>query len=389
MCSAAFRASLALLCAVALSAGIEGYSQTNTPVSTPAGGTQAAVAGAAVTPDATPVKPLEKRPTTPTYADDPKFQKALASAKEARIPVDERLARWKNANKIAKNQCVECLHQMIFWQMDKLQWKDAIGSANQLDLIATTPIEKFFAESQRGAALMHSNNDEPKPEQLKEAEASLRSALGISSKAANLVYTEGRALAMMGRDDEAKEMFQKYLDLAKMSDPYRTRAEHFVENPKLAAMRMAPAFTLTTSEGEQISLDDMNGKVVLLDFWATWCGPCKESLPDIQKIAKKFADQPLVVISISIDRDDVAWKNFIAKNNMTWPQYRDADGLLSSTYGASAIPRFFTIDTDGVLQSVKVGSGADVEGDVRRLINKARDAEKKKAKESQRTTAGG
>jgi peroxiredoxin len=325
----------------------------------------------------------------PAYASDPKFQKALALAKEKKsFPADEWLARWKNASKIAKGQCVECLHHMIVFQMELLQWKDAINTADQLEAIAAAPNEKFFAQSQRGAALMQTNNGEPKPEQLKEAEASLHSALAMIPGDTTVIWAEGRALAMLGRDDEAKQMFQKYLDLAKMSDIYRTRAEHFIESPRLASMRMAPAFTLITSEGEQMSLDDMGGKVVLLDFWATWCGPCKESLPEIQRIAKKFADQPLVVISISSDRDESAWRTFIQKNNMTWPQYRDANGALSRTYGVDAIPHYFSIDTDGVLQNVQVGSGADVEGDVRKLLNKAHDAEKKKAKESDRAAAG-
>jgi peroxiredoxin len=327
-------------------------------------------------------------PGAPAYASDPKFQKALAEARERRLPTDERLSRWKNASKIARGQCVECLRQVISLQLQQGQWKDAANSASQLDAIATEPKDKAFAEAERGSALLHSNNDEPKPEQLKEAESSLHSALAIAPRSPNVVYLEGRALAMQGRDDEAAKTFQSYLDMVKMSDPYRTRAEHFVENPRLAAMRLAPPFTLTTSEGEQMSLDDMGGKVVLLDFWATWCGPCRESLPEIQRIAKKFADQPLVVISISSDKDESAWKNFVQKNNMTWPQYRDADGALSRAYSVSSIPHYFSIDTDGVLQSVKVGSGADVEGDVRRLLGKARDAEKKKAKASDRPPAG-
>jgi peroxiredoxin len=334
--------------------------------------------------DAAGAKPQE----TPAYASDPKFQKALASADEKKLlPEEERLARWKNANKIAKGQCVECLHRIIGLQMAQSQWKDAINTANQLDIVATTPREKFYAESQRGLALMHGNDDEPKPDQVKAAEDSMRAALTIAPNSANLVYLDGRALAMMSRDDEAKAAFQKYLDLVGMSDPYRTRAEHFIEDPRLAALRMAPAFTLTTSEGEQMSLDDMGGKVVLLDFWATWCGPCVESLPEIQRIAKKFADQPLVVLSISSDKDDIEWKTFVEKNHMTWPQYRDTSGALSRAYGVVSIPRYFTIDTDGALQSVKVGSGADVESDVRRLVNKARDAEKKKAKDSDRASA--
>jgi len=332
---------------------------------------------------------MKTSPATPAYADDPKFQQALASAKEMRMPVDERLARWKKANKIAKGQCIECLHQMIQWQMVQKKWEDVDDTAGKLDAIATTPAEKFYAEAERGAALMHSNDDEPGSTEVKEAEASMRSALAITPRSANLIFLEGRALAMMGRDDEAKEMFQKYVELVKTTDTYRTRAEHFIEDPTLAALRMAPAFTLTTSDGEQMSLDDMDGKVVLLDFWATWCGPCKESLPEIQRIAQKFADEPFVVISISSDKDENAWKTFIQRNHMTWPQYRDANGALSRAYSVSTIPHYFSIDTDGVLQSVKVGSGANVEGDVRRLLNKARDAEKKKAKEAARASAGG
>jgi peroxiredoxin len=96
-----------------------------------------------------------------------------------------------------------------------------------------------------------------------------------------------------------------------------------------------------------------------------------------------------VVISISSDKDVSAWKTFIQKNDMTWPQYGDADGALSRAYGVNAIPHYFSIDADGVLQNVQVGSGADVEGEVHKLLNKAHDAEKKKAKESNRATATG
>jgi thiol-disulfide isomerase/thioredoxin len=94
---------------------------------------------------------------------------------------------------------------------------------------------------------------------------------------------------------------------------------------------MAPAFVLTTLSGEQFSLDKLEGKVILVDFWATWCGPCREALPHMQTIAKKFAGQPLVILSISLDNDQTRWQSFVAKNNMTWQQYRDGgfDGVMA------------------------------------------------------------
>jgi len=321
----------------------------------------------------------------PAYESDPKFQEALAKAREKKLPPGEqhpkveRLARWKHASKLAKDQCIECLHEVLHFQMELSQWKDAISTAGALDNLATDRKEKYYANSERGIALMNTNDGDPKPEQLKQAETSFKAALDINPKNKTVIFGEGRALAMLGRNDEASAMFQRYVDTVKDSDSLRTRAEHFVENPHLAAMHMAPPFTLTTTEGEEMSLDDMNGKVVLLDFWATWCGPCNEALPEIKKIAKDFAGRPLVVLSISTDDNDVAWKAFIQKNQMTWPQYRDASGALARAYDAESIPRYFTIDTDGVLQSVKVGSDSDPEGDVRKLVKRAEDAEKKKA----------
>jgi len=88
-----------------------------------------------------------------------------------------------------------------------------------------------------------------------------------------------------------------------------------------AAARLAPAFSVSTVDGRQISMDDLQGKVVLLDFWATWCGPCREALPHIRNVAKKFQGQPLVILSVSLDSDEE--REFIGKNEMNWPQYRD------------------------------------------------------------------
>src|SRR5579864_9155774 len=114
---------------------------------------------------------------------------------------------------------------------------------------------------------------------------------------------------------------------------------------------MAPPFAVTTIDGQRISMDDLQGKVVLLDFWATWCGPCREALPHMQKVAKKFQGQPLVILSVSLDKDEKAWREFITKNEMTWPQYRDGsfEGPIARKFSVDAIPHTFTIDADGVL----------------------------------------
>ena len=92
----------------------------------------------------------------------------------------------------------------------------------------------------------------------------------------------------------------------------------------------------------------------------------------MKKIAKEFANDPLVIISVSWDSDEAKWRDFVAKNEMTWVQYRDADHALSNQFGINAIPHYFTIDSDGVLTAEMLGEDQDVEGKLKKLIAKAR-----------------
>ena len=187
-------------------------------------------------------------------------------------------------------------------------------------------------------------------------------------------YSDGCVLARMGKDDDAKQQFTACAQAASANDPMRVRAAHFAENPSLSLHKMAPAFEVTALDGSHFNLDNMGGRVVLIDFWATWCGPCNEELPHVQKIAKEFANDPFVLISISWDDDEAKWKDFIAKHEMTWVQYRDADHKLSNEFGINAIPHYFTIDSDGVLTAEMLGSGNDVEGKIKKLIKRARES---------------
>jgi thiol-disulfide isomerase/thioredoxin len=157
-------------------------------------------------------------------------------------------------------------------------------------------------------------------------------------------------------------------------DPDRQRALRYISQPELARARMAPAFAVTTLDGQRVSLDDLKGKVVLIDFWATWCAPCREALPHMRDIAKKFEGQPLIVLSVSLDNDAQKWKDFIAKNGMTWLQYRDGGftGSVSRLFAVEAIPHTFTIDADGVLQDEHIGD-ASIEGKLKKLVGRARE----------------
>ena len=190
------------------------------------------------------------------------------------------------------------------------------------------------------------------------------------------VFADGQALANLKQDDAAKAQFEKFVKMRPEGDVERQRAMRYVSRPELARARMAPAFAVTTLDGTHVSLDDLKGKVVLLDFWATWCGPCREALPHMKSIAKKFQGQPLVVLSISLDKSEDTWKDFIAKNEMTWLHYRDGgfEGPIAKLFAVEAIPHTFTIDADGVLQDEQIGDGS-IEGKLKKLIAKAQEGQ--------------
>lgn len=311
-----------------------------------------------------------------SYRTNPQFVAAVKDGREMEREHRHGFAidAYKKAIKISGGSCVECYGALFGAQMADESYKDAIRTAVEMEAVATTPMVKSVAAYDRGRALMAKAGGKPKPEQLQEALAAFQEAAQLYPKNMGATFNAGDVLARLGRLDEARKDFELCLSTLKPTDAAYPRVKHFAEDPTLATHRMAPAFEVTALDGSKFNLDAMGGKVVLIDFWATWCGPCNEELPELKKIAKEFAGQPFVMISVSADKDEAAWKAFVQKHEMTWVQYRDGDHKLQDDFGVTAIPNYFTIDSDGVLTSEMMGSGSDVESKLKKLIAKAEEA---------------
>ncbi len=314
--------------------------------------------------------------TPAAYTANPKFQKEVAAAKEPRDLTTFRIDHWKKANKIAGGACEDCLLRIAELEYRSGDTKGTLQTTTELETHTTSPQVKAVAEYLRGSTLLYANQGRPKPEQLQAATADFRAAAKNDPSLHMALFREGSALALEHQDDDARQAFSRFVELTPETDRFRIRARHFAENPALAREKMAPPFAVTTADGKQFTLDDMGGRVVLVDFWATWCGPCNQELPHIAKLAQEFAGQPFVLISVSWDKDPAKWHDFIASHGMTWNQYRDDDHQLSTAYGVDAIPHYFTIDSDGVLQDEKIGSGSNIEGKLKKLVARAREAQK-------------
>ena len=119
----------------------------------------------------------------------------------------------------------------------------------------------------------------------------------------------------------------------------------------------APDFTFPEIDGVEVSLSDFKGKVVLVNIWATWCKPCVDEMPSMEKLYKKFNGQNFEILAVSIDeagRDSVA--PFMSKYKLTFPALIDSKGTIISLYGATGVPESFIIDKNGILVNKIVGA---------------------------------
>ncbi|MGA3162241.1 MAG: redoxin domain-containing protein [Terracidiphilus sp.] len=330
----------------------------------------------------TPAPAPQSKPAAPSSGPaDPKAIKTFASAVDWQRHghYEAAMDDYRKANKQDGGHCAVCLQRAYDMAIKLEAYKDAIEIARELLSISENDAERANAHWYLAMALQVDGIRNKKERSIQESRGEFKAELDLNPNNAVARYNYGITLARLHQDDAARAEFTAFLDQDRKYPNLHPRAERFVERVELARATMAPPFSLTTLDGQHISMDGLAGKVVLIDFWATWCGPCREALPHIRQIAKKFEGQPLVVLSISQDGDEAKWREFVEKNGMTWLQYCDrGTGPLSRQFGVHAIPATFTIDSDGVLEDQHVGD-ADIEGKLKKLIARATAAANKKA----------
>ncbi len=137
------------------------------------------------------------------------------------------------------------------------------------------------------------------------------------------------------------------------------------------AGQTAPEILLPTPEGNQIALSSFRGKVVLVDFWASWCGPCRKEMPNVVKAYAKFKDKGFEIFGVSLDQDRDRWVEAIAKDGMTWPQVSDLkywESAPARLYNVQSIPYTVLLDKEGKILYKNL-RGAALEEKLAELLN--------------------
>lgn len=113
----------------------------------------------------------------------------------------------------------------------------------------------------------------------------------------------------------------------------------------------APNFQLRDLQGRLVALSDLRGKVVMVNFWATWCGPCRVEMPAMEQLYRTFSRKDFEILAVSTDAEGVSvTKPFQQENRFTFPILHDADYRVGLTYGARSLPMTFMVDRQGIVR---------------------------------------
>ena len=273
---------------------------------------------------------------------------------------DDAIKYYKRANKLRDNRSPEALLKLTRALSRDANYKGATDSAHKAVLCAANDQDKINGYTAAGLVLLvefsAKADDKNRAKYAAEAEQEFREALKLSPNDDAAGEGLGEALLKQSKDAEGIAVLKEYLS----THPDSRNAgwvRKLISNPRRARENFIPDFSAPTLNGGLLSTESLRGKVLVLDFWATWCGPCVESIPEVRSFAHKFAKEPVVVISISADKNEDVWRKYVESHDMKWAQIYDGDRVIQRAFGISVYPTYLVVDPEGVLTSVVIGAG--------------------------------
>lgn len=276
-------------------------------------------------------------------AANPEPERELAAGKVAaeQGAYEDAATHFNKANELRNSKCSECYVWLARIDMAAGKLDHALTQIEKGVTTAVSGQELAIAQLYRGLVLGRQGD-------LARAEVAFKAASSANPGCLECRFNLGFVLLKESKDAEGVEIL-KTISAGFSGTPRGREIQRFIADPSRIRKNYAPEFSAKLLSGDEINLDSLKGKVVLLDFWGTWCGACRVSLPLLKELAAR-AD-PAKVAIISIDEADPRqkWEQFIQDNGMTWTQVYDGNRSLYRAFGVDAFPRYFILSRDGII----------------------------------------
>lgn len=291
------------------------------------------------------------------YQSNRDYEQALESYREA-----DRLSHHTSAQALLKIALIDKKAGFL-WDAAS-EAKNAIAAAGDNKTLA------WQARLLR-AAILTQLASKPTDNKLKDAEAELRAAVLLDPAQPVAHYNLGIVLLKQERDADGIAELNALLALPKTDPVLAADARRMIANPVRVRTPFLPGFSFTTRENQAVSNASLRGKVALLDFWGSWCPPCRASVPILRNVQRKYAAKAFQLVGISSDEDEDAWKRFVESQHMDWTEYLDSSGELQQAFKIESFPTFIVVDKDGVIRFRQSGVGSETQSDLEDAINRA------------------
>ncbi len=275
----------------------------------------------------------------------------LGAQEFAQTHYEEAIASFREAARASGDSCAKCYFGISNAYLRMGNPSASLKNADTGIQQAKDRVERAAAHDLKGRILLlQAGNNE---EKLDRAEMEFQEAVTLNPARVEARFNLGLTLLREYKDEDGLREIRTYLADAPNGEN-ADWARKLLAHPNRVRDTFAPNFKITTAQGETLSLDQLAGKFVILDFWATWCPPCIASLGDLQQLQKQYSGR-LVLISVSSEEDHQAWQHFLDDHKPDWPQYFDTNHRLVRMFGVAKLPTYIVIDGDGAIVERVIG----------------------------------
>ncbi len=276
-------------------------------------------------------------------APAPEFERELAAGRQAveQSQFGDAAGHFSRANHLRQDRCSECYVWLARIDMVEGKLDPALAEVDNAVTTAASAPERASAQLYRGIILGREGD-------LARAEVAFKAASAEDPQCVECRFDLGFVLLKESKDAEGVQVL-KTVAPEFSGTPRGREIQRFIADPSRIRKNFAPEFSARLRNGEELNLDTLKGKVVLLDFWGTWCSACRVSLPQLRQLAARSDPAKVAIISIDEGDPQPKWDQFVQENGMTWSQVYDGNRSLYRAFGVDAFPRYFVLSKDGII----------------------------------------